>query len=89
MLLKNKDNSNAQQESHLTEILNMNRDLMTTYLLGAQLKERWCCNSELQAKNLWQVWWEQVNESGISRSRSSIESFVHIFMGSLLQQATR
>ncbi|MBE4354923.1 transposase, partial [Vibrio parahaemolyticus] len=25
----------------------------------------WRCGSELQAKNLWLVWWEQVNESGI------------------------
>ncbi|EGR5930964.1 transposase, partial [Vibrio parahaemolyticus] len=65
VLLKNKDNLNTQQESYLTEILNMNQDLMTTYLLGAQLKELWRCGSELQAKNLWQVWWEQVNESGI------------------------
>ncbi|EOV1972465.1 TPA: transposase, partial [Vibrio parahaemolyticus] len=56
---------NTQQESYLTEILNMNQDLMTTYLLGAQLKELWRCGSELQAKNLWLVWWEQVNESGI------------------------
>ncbi|MDF5073622.1 transposase, partial [Vibrio parahaemolyticus] len=65
VLLKNRDNLNAQQESYLTEILNMNQDLMTTYLLGAQLKELWRCGSELQAKNLWLVWWEQVNESGI------------------------
>ncbi|AGU96336.1 hypothetical protein M892_04815 [Vibrio campbellii ATCC BAA-1116] len=43
----------------------MNQDLMTTYLLGAQLKELWRCESELQAKNLWQIWLEQVNESGI------------------------
>ncbi|EIK4819117.1 transposase, partial [Vibrio parahaemolyticus] len=65
VLLKNRDNLNTQQESYLTEILNMNQDLMTTYLLGAQLKELWRCGSELQAKNLWLVWWEQVNESGI------------------------
>ncbi len=38
---------------------------MTTYVLGAQLKELWRCESELEAKNLWTVWWEQVNESGI------------------------
>ncbi|SQA36257.1 transposase ISL3 [Vibrio harveyi] len=65
VLLKNKNNLNTQQESYLTEILNMNQDLMTTYLLGAQLKELWRCESELHAKNLWQVWLEQVNESGI------------------------
>ncbi|MCV5802534.1 transposase, partial [Escherichia coli] len=47
VLLKNRDNLNTQQESYLTEILNMNQDLMTTYLLGAQLKELWRCGSEL------------------------------------------
>ncbi len=65
VLLEKKDNLNTQQGSYLTEILNMNQDLMTTYLLGAQLKELWRCESELQAKNLLQVQWEQVNESGI------------------------
>ncbi len=65
MLLKNLDNLTTQQESYLTKKLNMNQDLMTAYLLGAQSKELWRCSSELQAKNLWQEWWEQMNESGI------------------------
>lgn len=65
VLLKNRDNLNTQQDSYLTEILKINQELMTTYVLGAQLKELWCCESELQVKNLWKVWWEQVNESGI------------------------
>ncbi len=65
VLLKNRDNLNRQQDSYLTEILKMNQELMTTYVLGAQLKELWRCESELEAKNLWTVWWEQVNESGI------------------------
>ena len=38
---------------------------MITHLLGAQLKELWYCDSEEQAKGLWDVWWQQVNESGI------------------------
>ncbi len=36
VLLKNKDNLNTRQESNLTETLNMNQDLMTTYLLDAR-----------------------------------------------------
>ncbi|MBY8088348.1 transposase, partial [Vibrio fluvialis] len=65
VLLKNRDNLNRQQDSYLTEILKMNQELMTTYVVGAQLKELWRCESELEAKSLWTVWWEQVNESGI------------------------
>ena len=65
VLLKNRDNLNTRQDSYLTEILNINKDLMTTYILGAQLKELWYCESEAHAKGLWEAWWAQVQESGI------------------------
>ena len=65
VLLKNRGNLNARQDSYLTEILNINKDLMTTYILGAQLKELWYCKSEAHAKGLWEAWWAQVQESGI------------------------
>ncbi|UOE81714.1 ISL3 family transposase [Vibrio splendidus] len=65
VLLKNRGNLNTQQDSYLTEILNINKDLMTTYTLGAQLKELWYCESEVHAKGLWEAWWAQVQESGI------------------------
>ncbi|MCW0468937.1 hypothetical protein OH492_06980 [Vibrio chagasii] len=48
-------NLNAQQDSYLTEILNINKDLMTTYILGAQLKELWYCESEVQRKELTRI----------------------------------
>ncbi|WP_198594884.1 transposase, partial [Vibrio sp. 10N.261.45.E2] len=64
VLLKNRGNLNTRQDSYLTEILNINKDLMTTYILGAQLKELWYCESEGHAKGLWDAWWEQVQESG-------------------------
>ncbi|PTO54480.1 ISL3 family transposase [Vibrio splendidus] len=65
VLLKNRGNLNPRQDSYLTEILNINKDLMTTYILGAQLKELWYCESEAHAKGLWEAWWAQVQESGI------------------------
>lgn len=34
VLLKNRDNLNTQQDGYLTEILEMNQDLMTTYWGG-------------------------------------------------------
>nr|WP_277868841.1 transposase [Vibrio splendidus] len=49
ILLKNRRNLNARQDSYLTEMLNINKDLMTTYILGAQLKELWYCESEVHA----------------------------------------
>ncbi|WP_353497908.1 ISL3 family transposase [Vibrio sp. CB1-14] len=65
VLLKNRGNLDSKQESYLNEILTMNKDLMVTYLLGSQLKELWRCQSESEAEDLWKVWWEQVQESGI------------------------
>ena len=65
VLLKNRSNLNARQESYLEELLAMNKDLMVTHLLGEQLKELWYCDSEKQACELWECWWEQAQESGI------------------------
>lgn len=65
VLLKNREKLNIKQQSYLDEILAINRDLMVTYLLGAQLKELWYCDSEKHAKDLWEVWWQQVHESGV------------------------
>lgn len=65
ILLKNRDNLDVNQQSYLDEILSVNHDLMVTHLLGEQLKELWYCDSETQAIELWDVWWQQVNESGI------------------------
>jgi len=58
-------NLNTRQDSYPTEISNINKDLMTTYILGAQLKELWYCESEAHAKGLWEAWWAQVQENGI------------------------
>ncbi len=65
VLLKNQENLSTKQQSYLDEILAVNRDLMVTHLLGAQLKELWYCSSEKQANELWEVWWQQVHESGV------------------------
>ncbi|USD64595.1 ISL3 family transposase [Vibrio sp. SCSIO 43136] len=65
VLLKNRENLNTKQQSYLDEILAVNHDLMVTHLLGAQLKELWYCDSEDQANSLWEIWWQQVHESGI------------------------
>ncbi|WP_198360707.1 transposase, partial [Thalassotalea crassostreae] len=40
-----------------------NKDLMTAYILGEQLKELWYCESIEQSQSLWEVWWQQVQDS--------------------------
>lgn len=80
VLLKNRDNLNDKQETYLTKLLGMNRDLMTTYLLGAQLKELWRCHSESQVKSLWEIWWQQVQESGVKPLKDfarKLEPYLH------------
>ena len=66
LLLKNRINMNDEQQQHLDELLKANHNLMVVYLLKAQLKELWYCDSPEQAQSLWEVWWSQVQESGIS-----------------------
>lgn len=66
ILLKNRDNMNAEQQLYLEELLAANRSLNIVYLLKEQLKELWYCSSPEQAKELWAVWWRQVQESGIA-----------------------
>lgn len=65
LLLKNKDNMSPKQLSYLDELLAANRDLMVVYLLKEQLKELWYCKDEETAREQWEVWWQQVEESGI------------------------
>ncbi|WP_083318483.1 ISL3 family transposase [Thalassotalea crassostreae] len=63
VLLKNRENLTAGQENHLDTLLAMNKDLMTAYILGEQLKELWYCESIEQSQSLWEVWWQQVQDS--------------------------
>ncbi|WP_205729314.1 ISL3 family transposase [Ferrimonas aestuarii] len=65
VLLKNKENMSDKQRSYLNELLTANHDLMVVYLLKEQLKELWYCEGEDTARGLWDVWWQQVQESGI------------------------
>ncbi len=65
VLLKNRTNMSDKQQSYLDELLDANRSLMVVYLLKEQLKELWYCKDEETARGLWNVWWQQVQESGV------------------------
>ncbi|WP_345876193.1 ISL3 family transposase [Shewanella algae] len=65
VLLKNRDNLTDKQAGYLNELLESNKSLMTVYLLREQLKEMWYCTDEAEATAQWNLWWQQVRESGI------------------------
>ncbi len=65
VLLKNRDNLTDKQAGYLNELLESNKSLMTVYLLREQLKEMWYCTDEAEAMAQWNLWWQQVRESGI------------------------
>jgi len=65
VLLKNRDNLTDKQAGYLYELLESNKSLMTVYLLREQLKEMWYCTDEAEAMAQWNLWWQQVRESGI------------------------
>jgi transposase len=65
VLLKNRDNLTDKQAGYLNELLESNKSLMTVYLLREQLKEIWYCTDEAEATAQWNLWWQQVRESGI------------------------
>lgn len=65
VLLKNRQNLTDTQANYLDELLEANRSLMVVYLLREQLKELWYCRTGEQANAQWELWWQQVMESGI------------------------
>ncbi|USD39237.1 ISL3 family transposase [Ferrimonas sp. SCSIO 43195] len=65
VLLKNRENMTGKQHAYLEELLAENRSLMVVYLMREQLKELWYADSPDVALNQWQLWWQQVTESGI------------------------
>lgn len=65
VLLKNRDNLTDKQAGYLNELLESNKSLMTVYLLREQLKEMWYCTDEAETTAQWNLWWQQVRESGI------------------------
>jgi len=65
VLLKNRSNMDETQQHYLDELLAKNHNLMVVYVLKAQLKELWYCDSIEQAKTFWDVWWQQVQDSNI------------------------
>lgn len=66
VLLKNAESLNMAQANYLEEVLSLNRSLAIVYILKSQLKELWYCRSVSEAQRLCEIWYQQVNEAGIS-----------------------
>jgi len=65
LLLRNKENLNARQETVLADLLQANQPLLTVYVLKAQLKELWYAPSILVAQRRWEQWYRLALESGL------------------------
>jgi transposase len=66
LLLRNKQNLEAEQVLKLDELLAANQPLMIVYLLKDQLKELWYAPTERQAQVRWQAWIRLAIDSGLA-----------------------
>jgi transposase len=80
VLLKNRQNMDVSQQDYLAQLLAANRNLTVVYLLKEQLKELWYCSTREQALLQWELWWQQVQESGLEplqRFAARLKPYLH------------
>lgn len=65
LLLRNRDNVEADRRVRLDELLAANQALMTTYVLKDDLKRLWDFRHRDSARRFWQQWYARALESGI------------------------
>jgi transposase len=66
LLLRNPDTiQSSRQQLQLDEVLAANRDLMTVYVMKAQLKELWSVSTAWQWRAAWHQWHRHARQSGI------------------------
>jgi transposase len=65
LLLRNYDNLNLEQRVRLEDLLDINHNLMTVYLLNDYLKDLWSFRSVEKAKRSWEQWYQLATESQI------------------------
>jgi len=66
LLLRNRDNLDRQQAVRLDELLQANQPLLTVYVLRDELKRLWFYRKPAWAKQAWNHWCEQAEQSGIA-----------------------
>ncbi|WP_033452064.1 ISL3 family transposase, partial [Bordetella bronchiseptica] len=66
LLLRNRDNLDRQQAVRLDELLQANQPLLTVYVLRDELKRLWFYQRPAWARQAWNHWYEQAEQSGIA-----------------------
>lgn len=66
LLLRNRDNLDRQQAVRLDELLQANQPLLTVYVLRDELKRLWFYRRPAWARQAWNHWCEQAEQSGIA-----------------------
>ncbi|WP_226376231.1 transposase [Pectobacterium quasiaquaticum] len=65
LLLRNPENLPVGHEAKLAELLEANQPLNTVYVMKTALKELWYARDEQEARQRWNEWYRQSEESGI------------------------
>lgn len=65
LLLRNAENLPDGHEVKLSELLEANQPLNTVYVMKTALKELWYASDEQEARQRWNEWYRQSQESGI------------------------
>ncbi|MBN3066308.1 transposase, partial [Pectobacterium aquaticum] len=65
LLLRNAENLPDGHEVKLSELLEANQPLNTVYVMKTALKELWYAPDEQEARQRWNEWYRQSQESGI------------------------
>ncbi|WP_205558233.1 ISL3 family transposase [Pectobacterium brasiliense] len=65
LLLRNPENLPAGHDVKLSELLEANQPLNTVYVMKTALKELWYASDEQEARQRWNEWYRQSQESGI------------------------
>ncbi|APS32192.1 transposase [Pectobacterium brasiliense] len=65
LLLRNAENLPDGHEVKLSELLEANQPLNTVYVMKTALKELWYASDEQEARQRWNGWYRQSQESGI------------------------
>lgn len=66
LLLRNPANLKGEQQIQLQEVLAANQSLMTAYVMKAQLKALWSCNTAWEWRRAWKQWMAHAQQSGIA-----------------------
>lgn len=87
LLLRNPENLPEGDDVRLSELLEANEPLNTVYVMKAGLKELWYAPNEREARQRWNEWYRQSQESGIKALTQFAEKLKG-YVGGIIASAT-